>query len=95
VQSDRQRPRPRTEGVEKVRAEHACSIQPATPTPAEAIPRLLYRAGEVAAAVGLSRAAFDRGIAAGRIPRADVKVGRIRLWSRESLVAWIGRGGRL
>ncbi|MGP0069143.1 MAG: helix-turn-helix transcriptional regulator [Isosphaeraceae bacterium] len=55
----------------------------------QAAERLALRAEEAADSVGMSRRAWDRGVAAGEIPPADRHVGRIGFWSRETIMAWL------
>jgi hypothetical protein len=57
------------------------------------VERLGYRVAEPAAAFGLSRRTFERLRAAGRVPKPDLLVGKVPLWSRETLAAWIKKGG--
>ena len=51
--------------------------------------RLTYRLDEVAAALGVSRRLVERERAVGRFPRPDVRIGKVPLWTRETLVRWI------
>ena len=55
--------------------------------------RLTYRIAEVAIMLGVSRRTIERELSAGRFPRADVRVGKSPLWSRETLTRWIAGGG--
>lgn len=55
--------------------------------------RLTYRLDEVAESLGVSRRTIERERAAGRFPRPDKVIGRVPLWTRETLVAWIAAGG--
>ena len=56
--------------------------------------RLTYRLDEVAADLGVSRRLIERERAAGRFPRPDIRIGKVPLWTRETLVRWITEGGR-
>jgi hypothetical protein len=58
-----------------------------------AVPRLAYRLDEVAAALGVSRRLIERERSAGRFPPPDLTIGRAPLWTRETLVGWIAKGG--
>jgi hypothetical protein len=58
-----------------------------------AIERLAYRLDEVARGFGVSRRLIERERSAGRFPEPDVTIGRVPLWTRETLVSWIARGG--
>jgi hypothetical protein len=82
--------------------------QPATRHPGELLPpgvhhisdppegvveRLAYRLDEVARSLGVSRRLIERERSAGRFPQPDKVIGRVPLWSRETLVRWISEGG--
>ncbi len=56
--------------------------------------RLTYRLDEVAADLGVSRRLIERERAAGRFPQSDIRIGKVPLWTRETLVRWIAEGGR-
>ncbi len=56
--------------------------------------RLTYRLDEVAADLGVSRRLIERERAAGRFPQPDVRIGKVPLWTRETLVRWVTEGGR-
>jgi predicted DNA-binding transcriptional regulator AlpA len=55
---------------------------------------LAYRINEVAAALGVSRRVLDRERAAGRLPKPDLYVGRMPLWSVATIRDWLERSGR-
>ena len=57
------------------------------------IMRLASRLDEVASSVGISRRTLERLRAAGKFPRPDLKVGKLPLWSRETLATWMKEGG--
>jgi len=57
------------------------------------VDRLTYRLNEVADALGVDRRTIERKRAAGKFPKPDLRIGRMPLWTRETLVAWIARGG--
>jgi hypothetical protein len=57
------------------------------------IERLAYRLDEIARSLGVSRRLIERERAAGRFPPPDLQIGRVPLWSRETLVRWISEGG--
>jgi hypothetical protein len=62
----------------------------------EALPapfRLAYRLDEVAAALGVCRRLIELERSAGRFPPPDLAIGRAPLWTRETLTAWIAKGG--
>jgi hypothetical protein len=54
-------------------------------------PRLTYRLGEIAASLGVSRRLLEQARAAGRLPRADLKIGRVSLWKVESIRDWLSQ----
>lgn len=58
------------------------------------VARLALRLDEVAAALGVSRSAIERERRAGRFPRHDLTIGRMPLWSPETIRRWIDEGGR-
>ncbi len=53
--------------------------------------RAVFRAGEAADFLGVSRATFYRLDARGAIPRA-VRIGGVRRWRIEELRRWLERG---
>jgi hypothetical protein len=55
--------------------------------------RLTYRLDEIARALGVSRRLIERERAAGRFPRPDLEIGRVPLWSRDTLLRWIVEWG--
>jgi hypothetical protein len=57
------------------------------------VPRLTYRLGELAEALGVSRRAVERERAAGRL-KPDRYVGRIPLYGQETIRRWIEDGDR-
>jgi hypothetical protein len=64
---------------------------------ADARPRiepLAYRIDELADVLGVSRRAIERERAAGRFPRPDLTIGKMPLWRRETVRAFLERGGR-
>jgi predicted DNA-binding transcriptional regulator AlpA len=54
--------------------------------------RLALRLDEVAQSLGVARRTLDRARAAGRFPRPDVYLGRVPLWTPETIRAWIAGG---
>jgi predicted DNA-binding transcriptional regulator AlpA len=59
---------------------------------APAVERLTLRLDEVAAALGVSRRLIERERSAGRFPPPDRTIGRVPLWSRQTLIEWIASG---
>jgi hypothetical protein len=62
-------------------------------------PRLTYRLSEIAAALGVSKRLLEQARAAGRLPRADLRIGRVSLWKVETVRDWLSQqadrqGGR-
>ena len=62
-------------------------------------PRLAYRLSEIAAALGVSRRLLEQARAAGRLPKPDLRIGRVSLWTVETVRDWMAqqaprRGGR-
>ncbi len=55
---------------------------------------LVYRADELADALGISRRAIERERSAGRLPRPDLTIGRMPLWRVQTIKAWLERGGK-
>jgi len=55
--------------------------------------RLALRLDEVAQAIGVSRRALERLLAAGRFPRPDAHAGKCPLWTRPTLERWLAQGG--
>jgi predicted DNA-binding transcriptional regulator AlpA len=55
--------------------------------------RLTFRLDELAAALGVSRRALERERSAGRFPKPDRIIGRMPLWTPETIRRWIEGGG--
>jgi hypothetical protein len=55
---------------------------------------LTYRIADLARALGVSRRLVERELAAGRLPAPDRRVGRLPLWQRQTIVAWLSGEGR-
>ena len=72
--------------------------EPVVPTAAAKLSsapnRLGFRLHELAAGLGVSRRSIERERAAGRFPRPDLTIGKMPLWTLETIRAWIERGGR-
>ena len=56
--------------------------------------RLALRLDEVAESIGLSRRTLERERSAGRFPPPDRIVGRMPLWTPETVRRWIEGGDR-
>jgi hypothetical protein len=54
-------------------------------------PRLTLRLGEIAVALGVSRRLLEQERAAGRLPKADLHIGRISLWKTETIRDWLSQ----
>jgi hypothetical protein len=69
------------------------SIESTTRADAGAPERLAYRESECAAAFGVSERLWQRAVHAGQAPQADLRLDRIKLWSRDLLMRWIASAG--
>jgi predicted DNA-binding transcriptional regulator AlpA len=58
------------------------------------VARMTLRIDEVADAVGVSRRVLERERAAGRMPKSDLRIGKMPLWRVETIHAWINSGGK-
>jgi predicted DNA-binding transcriptional regulator AlpA len=66
-------------------------VTPSTEEPTRPrVERIALRLDEVAEAVGLSRRTIERERSAGRFPKPDRVVGKVSLWSVETVKAWVG-----
>jgi hypothetical protein len=54
-------------------------------------PRLTWRLSEIAAALGVSKRLLEQARAAGRLPRADLRIGRVSLWKIETIRDWLSQ----
>ena len=74
----------------------ALAAPPASPAaPADVVAgRLALRLADVAKLLGVSRRALERERSAGRFPRPDRTIGRMPLWSVETIRRWIEGVGR-
>jgi hypothetical protein len=70
-------------------------IEPTTRADAGAPERLAYREAECAAAFGISERLWQRAVHSGQAPQADIRLGRIKLWSRDLLLRWIASPGSI
>ncbi len=50
---------------------------------------------DLAALLSCSRRLVERMRSAGKVPRPDIKIGKMTLWKAATIRAWIERGGRL
>jgi hypothetical protein len=57
--------------------------------------RLGYRESECAAAFGVSERLWQRAVLRGEAPQADIRLGRIKIWSRDLLLRWIASTGSI
>jgi predicted DNA-binding transcriptional regulator AlpA len=89
-------------------SRRATTEAPASPETAQALPpgvihlsqptgavveRLALRLDELAAALGVSRRAIERERSAGRFPRPDLVIGRMPLWTPQTIRRWLEEGG--
>jgi hypothetical protein len=58
------------------------------------VDRMTLRFDEVAAAIGVSRRVLERERAAGRMPKPDLRIGKMPLWRVETIHTWINSGGK-
>ena len=56
--------------------------------------RTALRLNEVATTIGVSRRTIERERSAGRFPKPDRTIGRMPLWSPETIARWLEGGGR-
>jgi hypothetical protein len=93
----RERPQPKAGGAART-IELPLNSRPVSPSePIPAVPikdKLTWDLADLAALTGLSRRLLERELAAGRLPRCDLRVGRRCLWRPESIREWIEKGGR-
>lgn len=55
---------------------------------------LTYRFEDLAEAIGVSRRFLERELSAGRLPKPDLRLGKVPLWRVETIRNWLERGGR-
>jgi predicted DNA-binding transcriptional regulator AlpA len=55
--------------------------------------RLAYRKADLSAALGISERTIERELSAGRFPRPDLHIGKMPLWTPETIRAWVESGG--
>jgi predicted DNA-binding transcriptional regulator AlpA len=76
--------------------EHQVDRKTVTRTKAQAQPTLeplTYRKSSAATLIGVSERTIERLLAVGKFPKPDAHAGRSPLWTRDSLVRWIAKGG--
>jgi predicted DNA-binding transcriptional regulator AlpA len=83
----------RTSALNRPTESYPTPARPDRPGPGPE--RLAYRLAEAAVALGLSRRTIERLRASGRFPKPDLRVGKVPLWSRQTLIAWIKEGGQV
>jgi predicted DNA-binding transcriptional regulator AlpA len=54
----------------------------------------LLKIVDLARILGCSRRLVERMRAAGKLPRPDVKIGKMPRWKRDTILRWIEDGGR-
>ena len=90
--SKHERPRPEeTEGVVGDPRQDHPTVPRATVSIHE---RLTWGLKEISALTGLSSRHLQRELAAGKMPKPDLRIGRRVLWRPETIRRWIGEGGR-
>jgi predicted DNA-binding transcriptional regulator AlpA len=68
------------------------SLPEALPRPH--VERLALRLDEIAEAVGISRRTIERERSAGRFPKPDRVIGKVSLWSVETIRRWVEGGAQ-
>jgi hypothetical protein len=63
-------------------------------SPRPGVERLAFRIDEIATCLGVSRRLLEKERCAGRFPRPDKMLGRIPLWTRETLLDYLAGGNR-
>jgi predicted DNA-binding transcriptional regulator AlpA len=58
------------------------------------VDRLALRLDEVAEAIGVSRRTIERERSAGRFPKPDRVIGKLSIWSVETIRKWVEGGGQ-
>ncbi len=53
---------------------------------------MTLRLDEVAEAIGVSRRVLERERSAGRMPKPDLRIGKMPLWCPETIRQWIKEG---
>ena len=56
------------------------------------IERLTYRIDDIGPAIGVSRRTVEGLRSSGRLPRPDIKIGRMPIWLRDTIHAWLAQG---
>jgi predicted DNA-binding transcriptional regulator AlpA len=70
-------------------------VTPSTEEPTRPrVERLALRLDEIAEAVGLSRRTIERERSAGRFPPPDRTIGKVAIWSVETIRRWVEGGGQ-
>jgi hypothetical protein len=57
--------------------------------------RLGFREHEIPPMFGVSLRLWQRAVLRGEAPQADIRLGRIKIWSRDLLVRWIASAGSI
>lgn len=66
---------------------------PTADSPASTSGRIAFRLDELAEAIGVSRRTIERERSAGRFPKPDRVIGKMPLWTPETIRRWIEGGG--
>lgn len=53
--------------------------------------RLTYRIGEIAEMLGIHRRTLERMRSSGEFPPPDRLIGKRPMWTRETVLSWIGK----
>jgi len=92
MSAKKQHPRLATEGVEQTVSREPDPITPAAAVASVGIESLLTCA-DWARILCVGSATVDRLRSAGRIPPADIRLGRLPRWRASTVRAWIENGG--
>jgi predicted DNA-binding transcriptional regulator AlpA len=80
--------------IAKVDALPGAGSEPSPSRPTLPADRLAFRADELADLLGISRRALDRERSAGAFPQPDRIIGKMPLWSRETVLIWLKEGAK-
>lgn len=67
---------------------------PSGPETPAAIEPLAYRKRQLPAVVGVPMRTLERAIHRGDFPRPDRRLGRVSLWSKDTIARWLAEGSQ-
>jgi len=96
------RPRPAVADPRPLRLADSIDRQPEAPGPEAARPKRTLPSGiepllsidDIAALLSCCRRLVERMRSAGKIPKPDIKIGKMPRWKAATIRAWIERGGK-